>query len=244
MTATIARAALRVRSARPRGGGQSPRPSPLSSSFELPVSRSGSPRTGRTRSGQLDARGPGRPRVSARLRGPRWALLGALGDLSGTVGAGAFPETVLWVTDEPGRAPVLPVPLGREPVDPATIEPGRTTAGRLGRMSAGCVFDGVLDDASDPARAGVGLPQSSARRAAGPERPVFPGRGVPRSGPTRHRRGRCPPPLLIAAKPWAHLFREGFEEPRIRRVGTAMVVSARRERPAPAAAADPPTVGR
>ena len=65
--------------------------SPLSTSFESPLSDPESPHGAVLGRAQLDARGSGRPRASARFKTTR-ALVEGLGDLSVTVGAGATPE--------------------------------------------------------------------------------------------------------------------------------------------------------
>ena len=159
----------------------------------------------------------------------RTALVEALADLPGAPGVGASPGTVLWVTDGPARPPILPAPLRAEPVDAASLEAGGQPPVQLGRAAAGCVFDGTLDGAADPAwvlgwayrslRPGgrLAVSVSSARDAGWRGRRPAAAIGDGASPPTSRAEGLR-----------ALLFREGFEEPRLRRVGAALVVSARR----------------
>jgi hypothetical protein len=187
--------------------------------------------------------GPARPReagadreaalVGRRLRQPppdlrvRAALVAALEDRSATGSADRSPGGVLWVCEGLG-VPLASLPARAELIDLASIDRGlQRPAGEPGG-SAGCVLEGVLEQAADP---GALLGWAYHRLQPGGRLAL----SVTRHRAPVSRRGRGSPAVVAQAgrsSPGealrAHLFREGFEEPRLRRVGTALVVSARR----------------
>lgn len=171
--------------------------------------------------------------VGGRLRQPsanpkvRAALVEALGERSASGSAGPSAGELLWVSAEPA-VPLAPLPAHTELIDLAAIDPGlQRPAGGPGG-SAGCVLEGVLEKAADTGallgwayhrlQPGGRLALSVARHRAPASRT---GRGSPTVGT---QVGRHSPDEALRA----HLFREGFEEPRLRRVGADLVVSARR----------------
>jgi hypothetical protein len=115
-----------------------------------------------------------------------------------------------------------------ELIDLATIDFGAQRPVAMDRASSGCVLDGVLEEADDP---GALLAWAYRHLQAG-------GRLALSVSYVRSRRSRKPgAPAAIETDGThsfpgetlqAYLFREGFEEPRLRRVGPAVVVTARR----------------
>ena len=210
--------------------------SPTLTAVELPGSEPTRPEVDLARRAQPGAWEPPNPKRSARLRriaegraDPRVqaALANAAGDLPPGDGYHGSPD-VFWVSDGLGAAAALPLTPGIELIDLAAIQVGEQRLVATERAASGCVLDGVLEQADDPGallawayrhlrpggRLALTVTDTRSRRALKPGDPtaVDPDGTHPFPGETLQ----------------AHLFREGFEEPRLRRVGPAVVVSARR----------------
>jgi hypothetical protein len=221
------------------------RPTPLASAIELPVLEPGREERSEAGPARPSEAGTGREAALAgrRLRQPsadpkvRAALVEALGERSAHGSADPSEGGVLWVSAE-SAVPLGPLPAHAELVDLASIDLAsidlasidsglQRPAGGPGG-SAGCVLEGVLEQAADP---GALLGWAYHRLQPGGRLAV----SVTRHRAPVSRRGRGSPTVVAQAGHYspgeglrAHLFREGFEEPRLRRVGTAIVVSARR----------------
>lgn len=168
---------------------------------------------------------PDRGRAGGRVQAAISAeLAGRPSDPGPTTPAGA---TTLWVAEPPTAVPDLP---GRvEQLDLAAIDGDRRRGTEGGEVAvAACVLDGVLDHLDDPGS----LLAWAYRRLQPGGRLVLSVRDVRAARPRRLRSLTAADPRLVHLFPGetlqSLLFREGFGEPRLRRCGAELIVSARR----------------